>query len=77
MGLKRGGFILMISHYGRVAILGCIEIHYYYLLFFFARIHINLANKQTKQREEGGKKERKRNKNRAGENVISKGTEQS
>ena len=31
-------------------------------------VHINLANKQTKQREEGGKKER--NKNRVGENVM-------
>ena len=61
MGLKRGGFILMISHYGRVAILGYIEIHYYYLLFFFARIHINLANKQTKRNSER-KEERKKEK---------------
>ena len=51
---RTGRVHLMISYYGRVAILGYIEIQL---------VHINLSNKQTnktKQREKG-KKERKRN----------------
>ena len=59
---RAGCVHLIISYYGRVAILGHIEIQ------LFMCVHINLANKQTKtkQREKGGKKERKRNRNRAG-----------
>ena len=58
----------MIGYYGRVAILGYIEIQ------LFMCVHINLANKQTKtkQREKGGKKEKERNRNRVGKNVIFK-----
>ena len=82
MGLERGGFILMISHYGRAAILGYFEIHYiYFFLFYFfffvcvrARTHINLANKRNKTaREKGGKKEKETKPGRA-KNVIFKGT---
>ena len=60
---RTGRVHLMISYYGRVAILGYIEIQ------LFMCVHINLSNKQTnktKQREKG-KKERKRNRNRTGE----------
>ena len=79
MGLERGGFILMISHYGRVAILGCIEIHYYIKFFFFSfsfcvcarPLQSRKQTNKTKQREKGGKKER--NRNRTGKNVIFKG----
>ena len=58
---RAGCVHLIISYYGRVAILGHIEIQ------LFMCVHINLANKQTKTKQrEKGKKERKRNKNRAG-----------
>ena len=43
----------MISYYGRVAILGYIEIQ------LFMCVHINLANKQTKRNSER-KEERKK-----------------
>ena len=52
---RTGWVHLMISYYGRVAILGYIEIQ------LFMCVHINLANKQTKQNSER-KEERKKEK---------------
>ena len=55
---RTGRVHLMISYYGRVAILGYIEIQL---------VHINLSNKQTKQNSERKeRKKEKRNRNGAG-----------
>ena len=65
MGLERGGFILMISHYGRVAILGCIEIHYYHhyylFIFFFSppRMRVSTSISQTNKQNETARERRK------------------
>ena len=73
----------MISYYGRVAILGYIEIHYYYyyflssLFFFFCVcVHISLANKQTKRNSERKEERKKEKETGTGwvRNVIFKGT---
>ena len=67
---RAGCVHLIISYYGRVAILGHIEIQ------LFMCVHINLANKQTKQnseRKEERKKEKETKPGRA-KNVIFKGT---
>ena len=59
---RTGRVHLMISYYGRMAILGYIEIQ-----LFYARSYQSLKQtNKTKQREKG-KEERKRNRNKAGE----------
>ena len=60
---RTGWVHLMISYYGRVAILGYIEIQLFYVCSYQSRKQTN----KTKQREKGGKKERKRNRNKTGE----------
>ena len=58
---RAGCVHLIISYYGRVAILGHIEIQ------LFMCVHINLANKQTKTKQrEKGKKERKKKQKQGG-----------
>ena len=54
MGLEWGGFILMISHYKRVAIPGYIEMYYYY---YPVVSQTNKQNKTNSERNEERKKQ--------------------
>ena len=75
MGLEWGGFILMISHYGGVAILGYIEIHYP-AARACASTSISQTNKQNKTARETRKERKKEKETKPGraKNVIIKGT---
>ena len=74
MGLEWGGFILMISHYGGVAILGYIEIHYP-AARACASTSISQTNKQNKTARETRKERKKEKETKPGraKNVIIKG----
>ena len=65
MGLEWGGFILMISHYGGVAILGYIEIHYP-AARACASTSISQTNKQNKTARETRKERKKKKQSQGG-----------